>query len=209
MSTDPLGKPQIYLGLPASGNAVQQRDAEFAKIRKRLELLQRSGLLPGELTGRIASHVTNHSRIEWIPLVGFVQQRYQPARSQAAEHVGGDAAVAKVRQRHGRRGSGKRAQRLPLLRAQTEVSVRDRGWRGPRHPRGQVRDNGNSRPAMRRQHRRAACAETRRLMLRAGRQRHRYGVADAGRRSTRRPTGTVQRSQAGGRHPRRRSPEGP
>ncbi len=121
------GEPQIDLGLPAAGHAVEQCDLERAGGREPVERAQRIRLLRRQLAHLVGRrHRHRGAPLERVAVLAFVAQRHQAARHQAGDDVGAESAIA---QRAARKPGGRcrqLLQRSALLAAEARfVGARD------------------------------------------------------------------------------------
>jgi hypothetical protein len=100
-----FGKAQIDLGLAAAGDAIEQRDRKGAPISERRELCEGVLLLGRQPACGVSRDIAHGRALKWIALIAFLSQGHEPALRQSADHVGGDAALAQIRQRQTRTGA--------------------------------------------------------------------------------------------------------
>jgi hypothetical protein len=127
--TDVLRQPEVDLGLPAAGHAVQERGAKLARIGERGELIE-CGLLFGRQHASGIRDEIGHSRaLERITVLGFRPQSDQPARGKSGQHVPGDTPIAQFPCRKTDSGRRQDVESRALLRGQSWGQSWGRGWR--------------------------------------------------------------------------------
>ncbi len=118
------GETQVELGLAAAGHPVQQRDPELSGVGEREQLAGGAALLAGQLARGVVADAGHRRALEGVAFVTLVAEHDQAAFDEAAQHRGGDAAIAKLGGRQPGVRGGEDGERGFLPRSQTPKTTR-------------------------------------------------------------------------------------